>query len=115
MTHLFSQTVWLVPCYALIGAVLAIPWSPGLIRRTGPRPAGYIGILMTFLAFAHSLLALQEVWHQAPEYLSYSWLHAAGLNITLDLEVSTVTVGTAALIAGLNLLVQIYAVAYLEM
>lgn len=115
MTHFFSQTIWLVPCYALMGAVLAIPWSPGLIRRTGPRPAGYIGIFMTLLAFAHSLLALREVWHQAPEYLSYSWLNAAGLNITLDLEVSTVTVGTAALVAGLNLLAQIYAVAYLEM
>jgi NAD(P)H-quinone oxidoreductase subunit 5 len=115
MTHLFSQTIWLVPCYALIGAVLAIPWSPGLIRRTGPRPAGYISIFMTLLAFAHSLLALGEVWDQAPEYLSYSWLHAAGLNITLDLEVSTVTVGTAALVAGLNLLAQIYAIAYLEM
>jgi NAD(P)H-quinone oxidoreductase subunit 5 len=115
MTHLFSQTIWLVPCYALIGAVLAIPWSPGLIRRTGPRPAGYISIFMTFLAFAHSLLAMREVWDEAPEYFSYSWLNAAGLNITLDLEVSTLTVGTAALVAGLNLLAQIYAIAYLEM
>ncbi|MBE9114946.1 NAD(P)H-quinone oxidoreductase subunit F [Lusitaniella coriacea LEGE 07157] len=115
MTHLFSQTVWLVPCYALIGAILAIPWSPGFIRRTGPRPAGYVSIFMTLLAFLHSLLALKEVWHQAPEYLSFSWLHAAGLNITLDLEVSAVTVGAAALITGLNLLTQIYAIAYLEM
>ena len=115
MTQIFSQTIWLVPCYALMGAVLAIPWSPGFIRRTGPRPAGYVSIFLTLLAFAHSLLALEEVWGQPPQYLSFSWLHAAGLNITLDLAISTVTVGAAALIAGLNLLVQIYAVAYLEM
>ncbi|MDY6937302.1 MAG: NAD(P)H-quinone oxidoreductase subunit F [Cyanobacteriota bacterium] len=115
MTQIFSQIVWLVPCYALMGAVLAIPWSPGFIRRTGPRPAGYVSIFLTFLGFVHSLLALQEVWHQPPQYLSFDWLHAAGLNIALDLEISTVTVATAALITGLNLLAQIYAVAYLEM
>jgi len=58
MSSLFSQTAWLIPCYALLGSLLAIPWSPGLIRRTGPRPAGYINAIATLLAFLHSLFAL---------------------------------------------------------
>jgi NAD(P)H-quinone oxidoreductase subunit 5 len=115
MTQVFSQTVWLVPCYALLGAILAIPWSPGFIRKTGPRPAGYVNIVTTLFAFVHSLLSLREIWHQAPQYLSFGWLSAPGLNITLDLEISTVTVGAMVVIAGLNLLAQIFAIGYLEM
>ena len=111
----FSETVWLVPCYALIGAILALPWSPGVIRQTGPRPAGYVNAIMTFLAFVHSLLALTAVWHQPPEYLSIDWLHAASLDISLDLEISTVTVGALVLVTGLNVAAQIYAIGYMEM
>lgn len=113
--QMFSETIWLVPLYVLIGAVLAIPWSPGIIRQTGPRPAGYISTLMTLLAFIHSLFALRAIWHQPPQYLSINWLHAANLNITFDLEISTVTVGALILVTGLNLLAQIYAIGYLEM
>lgn len=113
--QMFSETVWLVPCYALSGALFALPWSPGVIRQTGPRPAGYVNILMTLLAFVHSCLALNEIWHQPPKYLSVSWLQAASLNISFDIEISTVTVGALILITGLNLASQIYAVGYLEM
>ncbi len=111
----FSQTLWLVPLYALIGAILAIPWSPGIIRKTGPRPSGYINILMTFAALVHSSLALVETWHQPVSYLSFQWLHAANLNITFDLEISSITIGALILVAGLNLAAQIYAIGYLEM
>jgi len=113
--QIFSETIWLVPLYVLIGAVLAIPWSPGIIRQTGPRPAGYISILMTLLAFVHSLLALRAIWDQPPQYLSINWLHAASLNINFEIEISTVTVGALILVTGLNLLAQIYAIGYLEM
>ncbi len=115
MSSFFSQTAWLIPCYALIGALLAIPWSPGLIRRTGPRPAGYINIIATGLAFLHSILALREVWNRPPQLLSLTWLQAADLTIPLDLKVSAVTAGAAVLVTGLNLLAQIYAIGYLEM
>ncbi|MBE9168253.1 NAD(P)H-quinone oxidoreductase subunit F [Pleurocapsales cyanobacterium LEGE 06147] len=115
MQQMFSETIWLVPLYALIGAVLALPWSPGIIRQTGPRPAGYINTLMTLLAFVHSLFALRAIWHQPPQYLSINWLHAASLNITFDIEISSVTVGALILVTGLNLLAQIYAIGYLEM
>ena len=110
-----SQTIWLVPLYALIGAVLAIPWSPGIIRRTGPRPSGYFNTLMTFIAFTHSLLALKEVWHRPVQYLSFQWLDAAGLEITFDLEISVITIAALVLITGLNFIAQIYAIGYMEM
>ncbi|ELS01603.1 NAD(P)H dehydrogenase, subunit NdhF3 family [Xenococcus sp. PCC 7305] len=111
----FSQTIWIVPLYALIGAILAIPWSPGIIRRTGPRPSGYLNTLMTFAALVHSIFALRETWQQPAKYLSFQWLHAADLNIAFDVEISSVTVGALVLITGLNLAAQIYAIGYMEM
>jgi NAD(P)H-quinone oxidoreductase subunit 5 len=80
MNEVFNQSIWLVPLYALVGAALAIPWSPGIIHRTGPRPSGYINILMTLVALIHSILALLETWHRPTQYLSFPWLHAADLN-----------------------------------
>lgn len=115
MTQIFSQTVWLVPCYALIGAILALPWSPGIISKTGPRPAGYINILMTFFALVHSVFAWSETWKQPARELSFSWLHAASLNINLELEISSLTIGGLILVTGMNLLAQIYAIGYMEM
>jgi hypothetical protein len=52
------STAWLVPLYPLIGAAFSLLWSPGLIGRTGPRPAGYINLITVIVAFGHSLLAL---------------------------------------------------------
>lgn len=115
MAQFFLQTIWAVPCYALIGAILTIPWSPGIIRRTGPRPAGYINLLMTFLAFIHGLVALQGTWNQPPQYLMLPWLQVANLDISLPLEISSVTVGATVLVTGMNLLAQIYGVGYMEM
>ena len=60
----FLETVWLIPCYAIIGTVLAIPWYPGIIKLTGPRPAGYINLIMTSIAFLHGLIALSASWNQ---------------------------------------------------
>ena len=58
MTVSWIETAWLVPLYPLVGAAFSLLWSPGLIRRTGPRPSGYINLLMVAIAFCHSLLAL---------------------------------------------------------
>jgi NAD(P)H-quinone oxidoreductase subunit 5 len=115
MIHFLSQSIWLVPLYALMGALLALPWSPGIIRQTGPRPAGYINILMTALAFIQGLLVLPSTWNKPSQYLSFNWLHAVNLNISFDVEISSVTVGALILITGLNLAAQIYAVGYMEM
>ncbi|MBN3874002.1 NAD(P)H-quinone oxidoreductase subunit F [Nostoc sp. JL33] len=115
MAQFLLETVWLVPCYALIGGLLAVPWSPGIIRKTGPRPAGYVNLVMTFLAFVHSAIALQATWNQPAQEVFIPWLSTAGLDLTIALEISSVSVGALVLITGLNLLAQIYAIGYMEM
>lgn len=109
------QTIWLIPCYPLLGAFFSILWFPGLIRRTGPRPAGYINLLTTIVAMAHSSLVLRAIWNQPTEYLSFQWLQVSDLTLTLPLEVSELTVGASVVIVLLNLLVQVYAIGYMEM
>jgi len=115
MSQILLQSVWLIPCYALIGAILTIPWSPGMIRHTGPRPAGYINLLMTCLAFLHGLIALPATWNQPAQHMLLPWLNVASLDISLPLEISAITVGATVLVSGLNLLAQIYAIGYMEM
>ncbi len=115
MAQFLLETVSLVPCYALIGGLLAVPWSPGIIRKTGPRPAGYINLVMTFLAFVHSAIALQATWNQPAQEVFIPWLSTAGLDLTIALEISSVSVGALVVISGLNLLAQIYAIGYMEM
>ncbi|MCD8486711.1 MAG: NAD(P)H-quinone oxidoreductase subunit F [Desertifilum sp.] len=115
MAQLLLGSVWLVPCYALIGGLLAAFWSPAISRKTGPRPSGYLNALMTFVAFIHSSFALSAIWQQPAQHLSFTWLEAAGLNLTLNLEVSATSVGAMVLVTGINLLSQIYAIGYMEM
>ncbi|MEL6853980.1 MAG: NAD(P)H-quinone oxidoreductase subunit F [Cyanobacteria bacterium J06607_13] len=113
--NVLAQTSWLIPCYPLIGALISILWSPALIRRTGPRPVGYLNLLTTVIALIHSAIALAAVWQQPAQYLEISWLQVADLSLTLPLELSALTLGASVVITVLNLLVQIYAVGYLEM
>ncbi|GAX35214.1 NAD(P)H-quinone oxidoreductase subunit F [Nodularia sp. NIES-3585] len=115
MAQFLLETVWLVPCYALTGGLLAIPWSPGIIRKTGSRPAGYVNLIMTFLALVHSVLALQLTWNQPPQEIFIPWLSTAGLNLTIAIEISSVSVGAMVIVTGLNLLAQIFALGYMEM
>ncbi|MDG2991599.1 NAD(P)H-quinone oxidoreductase subunit F [Candidatus Synechococcus calcipolaris G9] len=116
MTSILPQTSWLIPLYPLIGVVLTIPWSPALIRKTGPRPAGYINILTTFFAFIHGLLALMALLeNDAPQFLAVPWLQLRDLSLAIPIEASTITLGACVVITGLNLLAQVYAVGYLEM
>ncbi|PMB04859.1 NAD(P)H-quinone oxidoreductase subunit F [Fischerella thermalis CCMEE 5196] len=115
MAQFLLETVWLVPLYALIGGLLAVPWSPGIIRRTGPRPAGYVNLIMTFLAFVHSALAFPATWNQPAYQVFIPWLSTVGLNLSIDLEISSISVGAMIVVCGLNLLAQIYAIGYMEM
>jgi NAD(P)H-quinone oxidoreductase subunit 5 len=114
MLQLLSQTSWWVPAYGLIGAVLTLPWSVGLVRRTGPRPAAYFNILMTLAALIHSGLLLWAVWDQEPHRWLIPWLSIPGLDIWLTLLTSRISVGAAVLITALSLLAQVYALGYLE-
>lgn len=115
MNNIWLNTGWLIPLYPLMGALMSLPWSPGIIRHTGPRPAGYLNLLTTFVAFVHSLLALSAVWGQPSLYLELNWLQVADLSIILPFELSALSLGAAVVVTGLNLLVQIYAIGYLEM
>ena len=115
MAQFFLETAWLIPCYALIGSILAIPWSPGIIRRTGPRPAGYINALMTLVAFLHGLIALPATWNQPAQEILIPWLQVVDLDLTIPLEFSSITIGATLVITGINLLAQIYAIGYMEM
>jgi NAD(P)H-quinone oxidoreductase subunit 5 len=115
MERIFSESIWLVPCYALVGTTLALMWSPGIIKKTGSRPAGYINLVVTCVAFVHSVLALREVWQQPVQEIRFPWLTAAGLYISFDIKISAITVGALVLITGLNILAQLYAVGYMEM
>jgi NAD(P)H-quinone oxidoreductase subunit 5 len=114
MTQFFLQHSWWMPWYGLIGAVLTLPWSVGLVRRTGARPAVYINIFSTVLALIHSLVVLQGVWDKAPQRLLSPWLNVVDLDLTLSIEISPLSIGAVVLITGLSLLAQIYALGYLE-
>ncbi|MBF2097435.1 MAG: NAD(P)H-quinone oxidoreductase subunit F [Gloeomargaritaceae cyanobacterium C42_A2020_066] len=115
MAQLLSQTVWLIPVYALVGAILTALWFPGITRRTGPRPAGYLNALMSALALGHGLLAWPALWQRPALHLDFTWLQVAGLDLTLPVEISALSVGAIILICVINLLAQVYAIGYMEM
>lgn len=108
------ESSWWIPCYGWAGTALAIPWATGWVKRSGPRPAAYLNILLTFAAFAHGLWLLQQVWGRDPQILNYLWFRVADLDLTLSLEISPLTMGAVVWISGLSLLAQIYALGYLD-
>ncbi|MFM7325623.1 MAG: NAD(P)H-quinone oxidoreductase subunit F [Nodosilinea sp.] len=114
MGQFWIQTSWLLPIYGLGGAVLALPWSTGLIRRTGPRPAAYINIFMTLLTAVHGLLLFQAILGKPSQQLYLSWFRFADLHLELSLDLSLLNLGTLELITLLSLLAQIFALGYLE-
>jgi NAD(P)H-quinone oxidoreductase subunit 5 len=115
MATLLLQSIWLVPCYSLLGAALSVIWFPSITRRTGPRPAGYINALMTLISFLHSLIALQATWNQPAYEASVSWLNVAGLDFVMPMQASSLAVGAIVVVTGMNLLAQVFAFGYLEM
>ncbi len=114
MIHFLLQTAWFIPFYGLLGAVLTLPWSTGIVRRTGPRPAAYINLLATFLAFLHGSLAFLQVWQAPSQHILVHWFQAADLDLNLALEISPVTLGAMELVTGISLVAQLYALGYLE-
>ena len=117
-------TVWLVPLYPLVGALFSLLWSPGLISRTGPRPSGYVNLLMVSIAFGHSLTALLTLSSNsgagqaaiyAPPSFHWTWLQTAGLTIGFDGLVTEPGLIAMTVITGLHVLVQIFSIGYLEM
>lgn len=114
MTQFLLETSWLIPVYGLLGAIAALPWSIGIIRRTGPRPAVYINIFMTLLSLAHGIVAFTGIWNAGTRELSLQWLNVAGLNLSLTIDLSVVNLGALELVTSLSLLAQIFALGYME-
>lgn len=114
MTELLTQTSWLVPFYGLVGGVLTLPWAAGVIRRTGPRPAAYLNLLMTVLACIHGWFILGSALNQPARELVFHWLQVADLDLSLALEISPISAGAMEVITSLSLLAQLYALGYME-
>ncbi|HLP91624.1 MAG TPA: NAD(P)H-quinone oxidoreductase subunit F [Nostocaceae cyanobacterium] len=114
MNQFLYLTSWFVPLYSLLGAILTLPWAMGLVRRTGPRPAAYLNLLTTLLAFFHSLFVFVDIWDEEPRNLLITWFQAADFHLSFALEFSPVSIGASILITGLSLLAQIYALGYME-
>ncbi len=114
MTDFLLQTIWTIPLYGLLGAILTLPWSLGIIRKTGPRPAAYINILLTLAAFIHTSLVFNLIWTRPTQKLVFHWLQVADLDLTLAIELSPVSFGALELIVGISLLAQVYALGYME-
>ncbi|MBS3029356.1 MAG: NAD(P)H-quinone oxidoreductase subunit F [Dolichospermum sp. DET50] len=114
MNEFLFLTSWFVPLYSLLGAILTLPWSIGIIQRTGPRPAAYLNLLTTIFGFVHSLLVFKDIWYREQENLVITWFQAADFQLSFALEISVVSVGATVLITGLSLLAQVYALGYME-
>jgi NAD(P)H-quinone oxidoreductase subunit 5 len=70
---------------------------------------------MTFCSLVHAIVALTVAWGQPAHLLSFPWLTVGGLDFTIDLQISEITIGAIILVTGINLLAEIYAVGYMEM
>jgi NAD(P)H-quinone oxidoreductase subunit 5 len=108
------ETAWLLPCYGLLGAGLTLPWSLRIVRRTGPRPAAYLNILMTVLALVHSCWLLTSIWGQPSQQFEFIWFQAFDLNLACSFDVSTISVGASVMIAVMSLISQVYGLGSLE-
>jgi NAD(P)H-quinone oxidoreductase subunit 5 len=115
MSHPLIQSIWLLPIYTLIGAALSVIWFPGITRRTGPRPAGYINALMSFLAFAHASAALFYAWDNPAVNFTVPWLQVANLDLSIPFHIDPIALTACTVITGLNFLAQVFAIGYLEL
>jgi NAD(P)H-quinone oxidoreductase subunit 5 len=114
MTNLFIQYSWFIPFYGLIGAVLTLPWSSGMVKRTGPRPAAYFNLLMTLFSFIHGTLAFRAIWGSPTQQMVFHWLTAADLDLSLAIELSPVSLGAMELVTAISLLAQLFGLGYME-
>lgn len=108
------ETAWVLPCYGLLGAVLTLPWSLRILRRTGPRPAVYLNILMTTIALVHSCWLLTSVWGQPAQQFEFIWFQSFDLNLACSFDVSMISVGASVMIALMSLISQVYGLGSLE-
>lgn len=114
MQQFLLQQAWWLPFYGLLGAILTLPWSTGLVRGSGQRPAAYINIFMTLLALGHGSVLLRTSWGQDLPPFTWHWLHAGDLDLSLILDLSSVSMSAVELVTVMSLLAQVFAIGYLE-
>ena len=108
------QTSWLIPIYGFVGVLVALPWAAGWFRRDAHRPAAYLNILLTLLAFVHGSLLLRDVLADGPATLHFPWLTVADLQLDISFSLSLTNVAALELITGLSLVSQVYSLGYLD-
>lgn len=114
MSDFLLQSSWFIPFYGLIGAILTLPWSFHLIKRTGPRPAAYFNVFMTLISAIHGMIALAAIWQQPSQQIIFHWLQVADLDLTLAIEISPISLGALSVVTGISFLVQIFGLGYME-
>jgi NAD(P)H-quinone oxidoreductase subunit 5 len=114
MNQFFIETCWLIPGVSVVAALATLPWSVGLVKRSGSRPAAYITMAATIVNLIYGVTIFAQVWDQLPHDVFIPWLRVANLDLTFALEVSGVTIGAVLMVLGLSLLAQFYALGYLE-
>ncbi|MEO0349784.1 MAG: NAD(P)H-quinone oxidoreductase subunit F [Cyanobacteria bacterium P01_A01_bin.15] len=114
MVQSLIEWSWLIPLYGIIGVVLSLPWSTGFVQKTGPRPAVYINIFMTALAFIHGSCVFVGIWNVGSVELQFQWLQVADMTLRFDLDLSVLNLGAMELSTGLALLAQVYGLGYME-
>ncbi len=111
---LIIQLAWLIPLYGFVGVVLSLPWACGWIRRQGPRPAAYLNLLVTLVAFLHGSAVLAIVLREGPFAITVPWFQAADLSLSLSFDLSLPSLASLELVTGLSLLAQFFALGYLD-
>jgi NAD(P)H-quinone oxidoreductase subunit 5 len=111
---LIIQLAWLIPLYGFVGVVLSLPWACGWIRRDGPRPAAYLNILVSLVAFLHGSAVLAVVLREGPFAITVPWFQAADLTLSLSFDLSLTSLASLELVTGLSLLAQFFALGYLD-
>jgi NAD(P)H-quinone oxidoreductase subunit 5 len=114
MVEFLVEHIWLVPIYGFLGAILTLPWSLGFIQQTGPRPAAYINIIMTFLSFLHGSIVFTHIWQQDTQSLVFPWFSLADFDLSLAISISPVSTVGLELVTGISLMAQIFALGYME-
>ncbi len=94
--------------------LISLPWALGVFRRDAHRPAAYLNILLTLLAFIHGSLVLRDVIALGPTVLTYPWLSVADLDLQISFSLSLTNVSALELITGLSLFSQVYSLGYLD-
>lgn len=114
MIDFLIEHIWFIPFYGLLGSIFSLPWALGLIRRTGPRPAAYLNVLMTLLSFVHGSIIFFNIGNFSSQSLSFHWFTIAELDLSLAIEISPISSGALELVTAISLLAQIFAIGYME-